>query len=396
MRRTTKLLALVAILALVAGACSKKTTTTADKPEYKIWVIGALTGDYAQLFIHAANGAQMAIDQANAKGDLPVKLTLVPGDSGGDKDKATPIVNQLKDDAKVLGVIGPGFSGESYAVNPILGAAGIPAITPSATSPGLDAIANVSGSLWWRAVGNDLDQGTPAARLLFSYLKAKKVFIAHDKSAYGQGLATIVKDKVTTDPGASAIVGFEGVDPGKKSYSALVTKIANSGADFLFWGGYSPEGALIMQQLRDAGSKVTFLGADGSKDDTLLKAKTAVEGAYATCPCSDANVATDALSKQFVIDYKAKFNVPPGVYAEEGFDVANIFVTAIKTAGAPGSDIAAYRTTIATTIAGISYPGIAKTYKFQPNGELVADQVHVFLFQVKDNAFSQIGDAATL
>lgn len=396
MKRSTRFVAVLGVAVLLASAaCSKDTTSTTDKPEYKIWVIGALTGDYAQLFVHAANGAQLAIDQANAKGDLPVKLTLVKGDSQGSKDKATPIVNQLKDDRKVVGVIGPGFSGESFAVNPILGAAGIPAITPSATNPGLNAIKNVSGTLWWRAVGNDNDQGTPAARLLFSYLKAKKVFIGHDKSAYGQGLAAIVKDKVTAAQGAGVIAGYEGVDPGKKSYAALVTKIANSGADLLYWGGYSPEGALIMKQLRDRGSSVTFLGADGSKDDTFLKGKAAVEGAYTSCPCSDANVATDALSKKFVADYKAKFGTPPGVYATEGFDVGNLWVQAIKTAGVP-ADIAAYRAKLATTIAGVTYPGIAKTYKFEANGELVADQVHVFLFQVKNGAFSQVGDAATL
>jgi branched-chain amino acid transport system substrate-binding protein len=397
MKRSTSLVALLAAVALIVSGCSKKEETpgATNKPEVKIYVIGALTGDYAQLFIHAAQGAHMAVDAANAKGDLPVKVTLVDGDSEGSKDKATPIANQLKDDSKVVGVIGPGFSGESFAVNPILAASGIPAITPSATNPGLNAIQNSSGKLWWRAVGNDNDQGTPAARLLFSYLKGKKVFIAHDKSAYGQGLATIVRDKVTADKGADVIAGFEGVDAGKKSYSALVSKIAGSDADFLFWGGYSPEGSLIMEQLRDRGSKITFLGADGSKDDTFLKAKEAVEGAYVTCPCSDANVATDDASKKFVADYKAKFNVPPGVYAEEGYDVANLFLDAIKGAGAP-ADITAYRAKIATALVGSNFPGIAKTYKFQANGELVAEQVHVFLFQVKDGAFVQVGDAATL
>ena len=323
-------------------------------------------------------------------------MQYVPEDTQGSKDQATPIANQLKDDSSLVAVIGPGFSGESFAVNPIFGQAGIPIVDHSATNPGLNAIPNVSGKLWWRIVGNDNDQGGPAPAILFKYLKAKKVFIAHDKTAYGEGIATIVRDGVKQQyPGKLA--GFEGVDPGKKDYSPLVTKIITSGADVFYWGGYSPEARLIVKELRDKGSKVLFFSDDGSKDTTFLGAKADAEGSYLTCPCTDPNISTDPADVKFVADYKAKYNVKPGIYGGEGWDAANFIMDAIKQAGAPGSDISAYRSKLAQILGSTTgFKGITKTISFQPNGELVHADVKIFLYKVVNDDYKTIGDVADL
>lgn len=400
MRRTTRLFAVIAILALTAGvACSSKSNTggnTGNKKTLKIAFLGALTGDNAQLEIHASQGAALAVEQINARGDLPVTLSYLPEDTQGSKDQATPIANQLKDDTSLIAVVGPGFSGESFAVNPIFGQAGIPEVDHSATAPGLNAISGVSGKTWFRSVGNDNSQGGPVPDLIFKYLKKTKVFIAHDKTAYGEGLATIVKNGVNSKyPGK--VAGFEGVDPGKKDYSSLVSKIIASGADIFYWGGYSPEASLIVKQLREKGSGVQFMGADGSKDTTFLSAKAAVEGSYLTCPCTDPNISTDPAAVKFVADYKAKYNVKPGIYGGEGFDAVNIIANAIKQAGTPGSDIAAYRAKVAANIGSTTgFNGITKTYAFQSNGELVDSSVVIFLYKVVNDDYKTVGDVATL
>ena len=397
MKRATRLVAVIAMLSLMAGvACSSKSNNATTKKTLKIAFLGALTGDNAQLEIHASQGAALAVEQANARGDLPVTLAYLPEDTQGSKDQATPIANQLKDDASLVAVVGPGFSGESFAVNPIFGQAGIPEVDHSATNPGLNAIAGVSGKTWFRSVGNDNAQGGPTPDIIFKYLKKTKVFIGHDKSAYGEGLATIVKNGVNAKyPGK--VAGFEGVDPGKKDYSSLVSKIITSGADIFYWGGYSPESSLIMKQLREKGSKIQFMGADGSKDTTFLAAKAAVEGSYLTCPCVDPNISTDPAAVKFVADYKAKYNVKPGIYGGEGFDAVNLIAAAIKAAGAPGSDIKAYRAKVAANLASTSgFKGITKTYAFQPNGELVQSSVVIFLYKVVNDDYSTVGDVANL
>ena len=66
---------------------------------------------------------------------------------------------------------------------------GFARITPSATATSLD---QHGWTHWYRGVGSDATQGGRAPDVIVKYLKAKKVYIAHDKTEYGQGLATIV------------------------------------------------------------------------------------------------------------------------------------------------------------------------------------------------------------
>ncbi|HMC04252.1 MAG TPA: ABC transporter substrate-binding protein, partial [Actinomycetota bacterium] len=161
--------AMLATLSIVAAACGKSTSTgSSSKPAYKIGFLGALTGSDAQLVVGSEKGANLAIKQANDKGDLPVTLSLDAQDTQGDKDKAVPLASKLAGDANVLAVIGPAFSGESLSANPTLQQAGIPQITPSATNP---ALAQSGFKAWFRAVGNDFSQGGPAPDVASKIIK---------------------------------------------------------------------------------------------------------------------------------------------------------------------------------------------------------------------------------
>ena len=388
--------AILAALTLVAGACGKSATTggATSKPTYKIGFMGALTGPNAQLVVGSQKGANLAIKQANDAGDLPVVLTLDAEDTQGDKDKAGPLAQKLAGDSTVVAEIGPAFSGESFSSNPILQQAGIPEITPSATNPGL---AQSGWKAWFRAVGNDNSQGGPAPEVALKVIKGTKVYIADDNTAYGVGLADIVRDGLNArHPGA--LVGTDAVDPGKDDYSDLASKIVASKADVFFWGGYSPEAAKIITQARGKGFKGTFLGADGSKDTTFLSnAATNAEGAYLLCPCADVATITDPVDTKFVSDYKAATGEDPIIYSGEGYDSANIIINAIRKAGKPGSDITAYRKMLTTDIAATTgFAGTTKTYAFQPNGELVDAAVVIYLYKVVSGKFVLQGKAADL
>ncbi len=389
MRRSwTGIFPLAVVAALLAAGC-QRAPTQAAKPEYKVAFIGALTGDYAMLVVGARDGAKLAIDEANAKGDLPVKLVLQEEDSQGDKDKAVPIAQKLAGDDKVVAVIGPAFSGESFAANPILQAAGIPQVTPSATNPGL---AQQGWKAWFRGVGNDNSQGGPTPDVILTYLKGKKVFLAHDKGAYGEGLATIVRDGLKT-AAPDSVMGFEGVDPGKSDYSPLATKIAQSAADVFYWGAYDKEGALILKQARERGWKGTYVGADGSKSNTFIEtAGDAAEGAIVTCPCADPTASKDPVAQKFVTDAKAKGYDPGRIYSGEGYDAALVIIEAIRKAGAPGADIKEYRRKVAENIrAAKGLKGVTKTYEFQANGELAPSSVAIYLYKVENKKWVLLG-----
>jgi len=57
------------------------------------------------------------------------------------------------------------------------------------------------------------------------------------------------------------------VNTGEKDFSALVSKIKQSGADLIYWGGLYTEAGLIVRQMRDQGVKAPMMGGDGITSD---------------------------------------------------------------------------------------------------------------------------------
>src|SRR6478735_9788330 len=325
-RSTLKLVVPFAVAALALGACGTKGGDTSSAGssggaakaacDQKIGMFGALTGPNANLGIYIQNGVNLALDDYNKK-HADCKVTLENYDSQGDPTQAPALAKKAIDDKKVVGIVGPAFSGESKAADPAFNEAGLVTITPSATNPKL---ADNGWKTFFRVLGNDATQGPAAAKYIKDTLKAAKPFVIDDASEYGKGLADIVRQDL-----GSAVVGNDTVQQKQTDFSASVTKVKASGADALFFGGYSPEAAPLIKQLRDAGWKGTFVVADGVKDQSFIdNAKDAAEGTIITCPCVPADVAPE-----FQAAYKAKYNEDPNTYSGEGYDSATILLDGI-------------------------------------------------------------------
>lgn len=326
---------------------------------------GALTGSAANLGINEKNGAQLAIDQYNAK-HADCKVTLKPFDSEGDPAKAPALARSLVADKSIVGVVGPAFSGESEAADPIFDQAGVPLITASATRPSLST---KGWKVFHRAVANDSNQGPAAANYIKNVLKATKVFVADDQSAYGSGLA----DAVKTTLGSLVVSTDKTAADGKQTdFSSTVTKIKSSGATALFYGGYYQNAGLIAKQMAATGLKVTLVAGDGVNDPGFITAagKAAAEGDIVTCPCSPAS----ASKGSFVTDYKTAFKQDAGTYSDVAFDAANIFLQAIDKGNTTIDKVNTYLSTV-------TYQGIANTYKFTSTGELDSAYIKVWAFK---------------
>ena len=96
-------------------------------------------------------------------------------------------------------------------------------------------------------------------------LKGKKIAVVHDKTTYGKGLADAALDNMHKF-GVKEVL-YEGVNTGEKDYSAIVSKIKESGADYMMWGGLHTEGGLIIRQMRDQGMKTVMISGDGITDN---------------------------------------------------------------------------------------------------------------------------------
>ena len=371
----------VAVIGLIAGAAACNTnsggsdTSSDSKCGFKLAFFGALTGSSANLGVNIEQGFELAINQYNAKkGSTCIEVAKF--DSQGDPAVAPGVARQLVTDKKILGIVGPPFSGESEAADPIFEAAGIPTITPSATRVSLSAN---GWKVFHRAVANDDAQGPAAANYIKDVMKAEKVFVANDQSAYGAGLSEVVEKTL----GASVVAKDKTEADGKQTdFSALVQKVVSSKATVLFYGGYYQNAGLIRKALTSAGWKGVLVGGDGMKDPGLAKAagNAAATGTIVTCPCSPPEKAGGT----FVTDYKAKWNVDAGTYSDVAFDAANMLLQGIDAGNNTTEKLNTYLSTV-------EYKGIANTYKFTDKGELDPSFIKVWTFKF-DATGNQLAD----
>jgi branched-chain amino acid transport system substrate-binding protein len=310
-----------------AGAFKATRVLGKSTKAVKIGFIGDLTGSNSSLVVPGRNAAKMAFEAAKAAGEA--NITLVDLDNKEANPSTAPALAQrLISDPAVMGVIGPAFSGETSAVQPLFSQAGLTHITQSATRADLTT---KGYKTFFRSVGGDTDQAAAAGKLMAIAMKCKKVAVIDDKSAYGQGLAEIVNTELTK--AGVSVVSKESVAPAT-DYTSLVDTLITKAPDGVFYGGYQPQASIIIKQMRQKGLKASFVSGDGSKSTKFSPdAGAAGEGALFTCPCLDPNVSSDAAAQKFASDFKAKFGVAPDIYGAEAYDVAQMFIKVISDCG---------------------------------------------------------------
>ncbi|MET7708234.1 branched-chain amino acid ABC transporter substrate-binding protein [Micromonospora sp. NPDC005413] len=360
----------VAMVALVAGgtACSSGEEKAAggDACGSKIAFFGALTGSSAALGINENNGVKLAVDKYN-KENADCKVELVPLDSQGSPDQAPGLAQKAIDDAKILGIVGPAYSGETEAAGPLFNEAGLVAVTASATRPSLS---QQGWKTFFRVVGNDFSQGPAAGNYIKNVMKADRVYVIDDQSAYGAGLADEVKKVL-----GPAVAGSDKVQgEGKQTdFSGAVTKVKAANVKAIFYGGYYQEAGLIRKQLTAAGVTAPLVAGDGVNDGAYITSAgaAAAEGTILTCPCQPATEARGTFGQ----DYKALNGTDPGTYSDTAYDAANILLAGIKAGKTTREGLLEF-------VKGYSGEGVAANYKFVEGGELDPAQVKVWAFKV--------------
>ncbi|MBA3490356.1 MAG: branched-chain amino acid ABC transporter substrate-binding protein, partial [Longispora sp.] len=273
-------------------------------------------------------------------------------------------------DSKIIGVVGPAFSGESKAANGKLSANGVPILT-IATNP---TLAEQGWKTFHRVLGNDATQGPAAGRYIKDVLKAQKVFIIDDTSEYGKGLADEVKKVLTP-------VATGTISKGQTDFSALITRAKDSGADAIYYGGYYAEAGPLLRQLRSQDVVATFISGDAVKDDKFIQSagKDAAEGAIVTCPC----VPPDKTGGTFSADFEKAIGHAPGTYSAEAYDAANIFVAGVKNGKTTRKDMEEF-------VDAYNGKGVTTMLKFTDKGELEASAVAVWIYKVENGRIAAV------
>lgn len=322
--------------------------------------LGATTGEAAELGLNMTGGIELALSEFNAE-NPDCKITLKTFDSQGSAEKAPALATEIINDDSIVGLIGPGFSGESLATGKTFFEAGLPSVSPSATNV---TITDQGWTTWHRVIGNDAAQGAADAKYLTETVGAKKVFVVDDGQDYSKGLATVVTTSL-----AGAAVGSDQITTGQADLSAVVTAIKSSGADAVFYGGYYAEAARLVKQLRQADFEGTFMSGDGSQDPAFVKAAgDAADGAILSAPAGPAPA-------DFAAKYKAANNKDAGLYSTQAYDAANIFLAAFKAGKESGKDINEF-------IGSYNATGASGPIAFDDKGDITASVIYAYL--VKD------------
>ena len=313
-------------LALAIGSALAFGATLAQADTVKIAVAGAVTGPVAQYGDMQMIGAEMAINQLNAKGGVAGHtFEMVKMDDVCEPKQAVAVANQIVND-EIEFVVGHLCSGATQPAAKIYEDEGILMITPASTNPD---ITNQGYKLVFRTIGLDSQQGPAAAQYLIDKVKPKTLAILHDKQQYGQGIAEEVR-KATAAAGIK-IALFEGVNKGQTDFAALITKMKAAGVDFVYYGGYHPELGLLLRQSREQGFKAGYMGPEGvgNKDISSI-AGDASEGLLVTLP---ADFTQDPANAELVKAFKDKKQDPTGPFVLTSYAAVQVIAQAIAKAG---------------------------------------------------------------
>ena len=271
MNMTRKLgLTVVAAALVTFYGCGKEEPKKAEAPKapaeevlvVKIGHAGPLTGGIAHLGKDDENGVRLAVDEATAKkmkiGGKTVKFEMMSEDDQADP-KMGPTIAQKFVDAKVAGVVGHLNSGVTIPASAVYNQAGIPVISGSATNPKLT---EQGFKTVFRTVGRDDQQGPAVAAYVANELKAKKVAIADDATAYGEGLANEVEK--TLKAAGVTVVAREKTNDKATDFKAILTKMKGKNPDVIFYGGMDATGGPMLKQARELGIKSMFAFGDGA------------------------------------------------------------------------------------------------------------------------------------
>lgn len=359
-----------AALALVAGAASAQ-----DVQTVKIAHAGPVSGGIAHIGKDTENGVRLAIDDLNAQnltiGGKKIKFEIVAEDDAGDPRQATAVAQKLCDQ-KVAGVVGHLQSGTTIPASAVYAKCDVPHITSAATNPDLTKPGHKTT---FRLIANDNALGAALAFFSADHLKLKTVAIIDDRTAYGQGVASVFK--ATAAQKGIKVVAEEFTNDKATDFMAILTSIKNKKPDAIFYGGLDAQAGPMLRQMEQLGmANVKYFGGDALCTEKLpeLSSKAGTLK-NVTCATGGASIAKMQGGNEWKQRYDAKFPGQFQIYSPYAYDATMVLVDAMKRANSV--DPKAYLPLLAKT----DYRGVTAHISFTSKGELTKPAVTLYTYQ---------------
>jgi branched-chain amino acid transport system substrate-binding protein len=381
--KSKKIMSAAIASALLAGTAMLPGISQAQEPQViRFYSSLPLTGSSAAQTTTVVNAIQMAIEQQTKGGlvcDGKFKIDYVSLDDATaaagqwDAAKEQENANKAVADPDAMVYLGTFNSGAARVSIPILNQAGLVMISPANTNPGLtkawdagepEKYYPTGKRNYARVATSDDVQGAVAAKWAKS-LGLSSVYILHDTQAYGKGVADAFR-KTAAEIGLKEL-GYEGIDGKAADYNALATKIKATNPRLIYFGGITQQNAgQLLKDIRKAGIRAQFMGADGILETAFIEAAGAdvANGVLATIAGTPRN-RLPAKGRKFFTDYVAKFKGEPESYAIFGYEAASVAIAAVNKACV--KDRAAILDAVFATK---NFSGVLGTWSFDANGDI--------------------------
>jgi branched-chain amino acid transport system substrate-binding protein len=343
-----------------------------------------LTGFLAAHDVLISNGAQLAVQQINAKGGIggKIKIKLMLRDVKSRPDTSVQVARDLMN-AKVNVLILPCNTDFQVAMAAVANPRGQFMLSPCNADP---TVGKKYGNYW--PVGM---AGNAQLAQLANYAKLRKITKVYVLDApqmlYVHLMAQYFR-KAAPSRGIQ-IVGSDDIPFGAtgfpQDYSAIATKIKNesNGAQAIMTGLFSPFVDFLARDLRRAGVNLPVLGTDGMDTQlNLTTGKDAVNGyGFTTFGFPDKGSPT----ARFYAQFKGRFGASPdGTYPALGYDTIKVLEAAvIKSGGINGKVIQA------ALANGMTVKGALGPIRYKGNNQHNPTNI-VAAVQIKDGKFVKV------
>ncbi len=330
----------------------------------------------------------------NAGGVLGIPVEIYEADSMQDPQLGVEAARQLVETDGVHAIVGPTASAVSLpVVEMVTGPAGVPTISPSATSPQLTAATD--NGYFFRTVLSDYAQGPALARVT-AERGFDNVGLVYIDDSYGQELDRSFQE--AWDGTLRAVA----VDPGQSTHLAELRESASAGAQALVVITFEQQALAIVREALEAGIYSQFTFGDAAKRRSLVTeiGGEHMGGMYGTAgvPAPD-NDATAAWEAAYVAEYG---DLPHSTYVKETYDATIALTLAAQAAGSlnggairdqlraigspPGEMVMGTPQGVADGLRlladgrEINYEGVANSLDWDENGDLLRGYIGVWRF----------------
>ncbi len=231
MRKYNPFVILILILAaaFLLGSCAQAAPST-----IKIGINAPLTGDIPKVGESTKNSAEMWLDETGGEitaGGTTFQVELIVEDNESKGESAAAVNTKLITQDEVLVIVGPQASKQAVPAGAVANDNETPMISPWSTNP-----ATTKDRPWvFRAPFLDPFQGPVVAKFVTEEMGYTKAGVLYDiASDYPKGLAEFFKQAWEERHGGGSVVAFESFTTGDTDFSAQLTKIKDSCAEFLF------------------------------------------------------------------------------------------------------------------------------------------------------------------